>query len=524
MNARRWAVVGALGLLAVVAVGMRRKATATTEYGIGGASATADLYLPAARGSLPLVVLLQPNDGDSAVFAATVGDAMQRRGNAALAVSFRLSDDPKTTAAGVARLIADVDKEHHFARVAFVGRDVGGWLAATLALDRSFAGIDPKRIGAVVGIRGSYELDRLPSPATLASAESPPFLLLTAARDVERSHPRLARSFAHALAQRGVHAESLVIPFRDPFGLVHWAGEGNDLGELVTSFLGSGPKALPPDTMLGARQRWSDEPPLDNADLRADRARIQSHPVDEAFVATLMVMFDRAPYEIDSLPGKTFEAFDLVDYLAARSDIGTGDHLVVTNMRGEQSYFTRTELEATKPLVVVGMDDETNLNRLFTPYRLKTDYTWKPSKEPMPTMMRPLGAFLHFRSPPPAHLRNKSFAPYGLTAKSFRWTADDPLARVRDLSGNLRDVILGEQGCLKCHSFRGAGARAHHVTARDGTSHGAFALPLEEYPTDVLRRFLFDQDAVARSFDVAPLRVDRATAESLFDLVTREKK
>ena len=138
-------------------------------------------------------------------------------------------------------------------------------------------------------------------------------------------------------------------------------------------------------------------------------------------------------------------------------------------------------------------------------------------------MIRPLGAFLHFRTPPPAELQNHTTAIFGLDATSFRWVESDPLAPLRSLTGGLREAVIGQQGCVTCHELRGVGARSHHTQALDGKPHGAFALPLEDYPTDVLRRFLFEQDAVARSFGAMPLRLEKAVATQLFDLVTREK-
>ena len=138
-------------------------------------------------------------------------------------------------------------------------------------------------------------------------------------------------------------------------------------------------------------------------------------------------------------------------------------------------------------------------------------------------MLRPLGAFLYFRTPPPEDLRNKTFAAFGLDAASFHWVRNDPLAPLRSLTGGLREALIGEQGCLSCHTFRGVGARAHHALALDGKPYGAFGLPLEEYPSDVLRRFLFEQDAVARGFGVKPLRVEKTAAGQLFDMVSHEK-
>jgi hypothetical protein len=228
------------------------------------------------------------------------------------------------------------------------------------------------------------------------------------------------------------------------------------------------------------------------------------------------------------LPRKTYQAIDLLDYLARRpeSEVGKGAFLVVSNIRGETQYFAREVLEKTRPVIVVGLDDEDNLYRVFTFYRLKRAYSWIKGEEPMPMMIRPLGAFLHFRTPPAEYvsdLRNATYAPFGLDATSFHWVDKDPLAPVRSMTGGLREAMIGTQGCLKCHAFRGSGARAHHALADSGKPFGAFALPLEDYPTDVLRRFLFEQEKVARSFGVVPLPVEQNVARELFDMVNREK-
>jgi hypothetical protein len=562
MNARRWAGLGLLAVIVtLVAVRIAGRAvpgsSAVTHHAVALKSlephhaVTVDLYVPQAkRRGGPLVVLLQGNapaePDDRSIYGAEVGDAMQRNGIEAASIAF--DAESASLRSSVPRLAAVIEElSRDSGGVVLVGRGLGAWAAAMLALDRRCfegVGFDPKRILRVVGLRGTYDLDEAAleghpyrdffssmadrgesSPTTFVRSDAPPFLLLNGGGD-NGTWPRLARSFARSLQSAGGRAESYVVPGHDEHNITHWTGNGNELGELVMSFISSGLHPLPIDNTFGVRQRWGTRPPLDNDELRTDKSRITTFPVDAEFMSTLNVMFERFPYELNVLPGKTYEAVDLLSYLGSRSesDVGRGDYLVVTNIRGEQQYFSRTDLEKTKPVLVVGMDDETNLYRLFAYYRLKQAYSWKKGEERMPMMIRPLGAFLHFRTAPPPELRNRSYAPYGLTSKSFRWRVADPLGPVRDLTGPLGDAMMGDQGCLKCHSFRGAGARAHHNLALDATTYGAFALSLEEYPEEVLRRFLFEQDAVARSFDVAPLRVAPAAARSLFDMVKRERR
>jgi acetyl esterase/lipase len=573
MSVRRWAPVGigaALLALAVIVADRRpvppppMPPSATTIHGLPlhSASSTdarppivADLYRPKpgpGAESVPLLVVFQGNDpsrgDDSSSIGGDVGDVMQRKGIATLVLSFNASKgySLRSCAGDLAFAIKEVQERERFSRVVLLGRGSGAWMAAMLGLDRRLfeaAGVDPKTIGGVIGIRGTYDvtesgLDGNPdreffaaasddrnesSPARFVRADAPPFLLLTGADD-DGTWPRLARSFALTLENVHGDVESFVAPRHDQHSITHWGGTSNQLGDLVVSFVTAGRQPLPIESTYGVRQRWTKKPPLDNDELRADTKRIATYPVDAEFKASIMSLLGVNRSELNVLPGKTYQAIELLPYLASRpeSEVGKGDYLVVTNIRDERLYYSREELEKMRPVIVVGLDDETNLYRIFVHYRLKQAYSWKKGEAPMPTMIRPLGAFLHFRTTPPPALLNRTFAQLTLTTKSFRWVESDPLASVRDLTGPVHDVLLGEQGCLKCHAFRGMTAKAHHTLAIDGKPYGAFALRLDEYPNDVLRRFLFEQTEVARSFDVDPLRVDPSAAKSLFDLVTRE--
>jgi hypothetical protein len=573
MRARWWTVSAIVLAVLAIALFARRSAPARPALGDTNADVTyrrlaltasslrADLYLPkradkAEKGEdkAPLVVWMEGNDPapptDVVSFGGEVGDVLQQSGIAALVLSFHAGPSEKGSlrrcAADLASAIAEVDRQRTgmFSRLVLTGRGSGAWAAAMLALDRTLletAGFDPKRIVGVVGVRGTYDLTpsgldgnphaeffvgasqslRESSPIAFVRPDAPPFLLLSGGDD-DGAFPRLARSFARALAKAGGQVEAYVVPHHDAHNLTQWGGEANELGDLVLGFVREGLRPLAIDSTFGVRQRWTYAPPLDNDEFRADPKRIVTYPVDDEFIKAVQNPLFNGRYELNILPGKSYEAIDLLAYVAAlpAAEVGSGDWLVVTNRRDERLFFARKDLETYKPVIVVGMDDETNLYRVFTHYRLKQAYSWKKGEEPMPTMIRPLGAFVHFRSAPPPHLRNKSFMPFSITAKSFHWVKDDPLASVREVPEPLRSTLIGEQGCLKCHSLRGAGARAHHIRAIDGQPYGAFALSLEEYPTPVLRRFLFDQEAVAKSFDVAPLKVDPAIARDLFALVT----
>ena len=98
---------------------------------------------------------------------------------------------------------------------------------------------------------------------------------------------------------------------------------------------------------------------------------------------------------------------------------------------------------------------------------------------------------------------------------------EDPLAIARTAPKPLAAALTNEQGCLQCHTLRGNGGRAHHLRAADGLVAEAHGLAFEEYPRDVLRRFLFEQDAVAKSFGVGPLHVSELVANQLLAEVSR---
>jgi hypothetical protein len=556
----RWLGLGLVAVVLVVGthvVWPRRAGSPLATVTVGWlkrSDVTVDLYAPqGSSGRAPLVVLLQGNEpsqpDERIAFAASIGDSLQRRGIATAAVSFDVHEGTtlRASAAEVAGIVREATRAREPTRLVLVGRGLGAWMAAMLALDRRLlggAGVDPSRVDGVVAIRGTYDLRRPAldghpdaaflraavedrresSPIEFVRADAPPFLILSGGQD-EDSWARIARPFARALRKTGARdVDFFVVPERDAHSIVHWAGRGNELGELVLGFVASGPGALPVDNPFEVRRRWDERPPLDVSAFREDPAAIGTHPVDDEMRRTLMLLFGAMPWELYSLPGKTYQAIDLLDYLARRpeSEVGRGNWLVVSNIRGESQVFARAVLEKTRPVIVVGLDDEDNLYRVVTFYRLNRAYSWIHGEEPMPVMARPLGAFLHFPTPPPEDARNATYAPFGLDATSFHWAEHDPLAPVREIGGGLRETMIGTQGCLKCHSFRGAGARAHHALADTGKAYGAYALPLEEYPPEVLRRFLFEQQKVAASFGVVPLPVEPRVAAQLFDLVERD--
>jgi hypothetical protein len=113
---------------------------------------------------------------------------------------------------------------------------------------------------------------------------------------------------------------------------------------------------------------------------------------------------------------------------------------------------------------------------------------------------------------------------FGLTENSFRRLRQDPLQPIRDLPEEVQEALTFRNGCIYCHSFRGIGARSHHVHALTGKPQGGFALPLTDYPSEVWKNFVFNQIAVAKKMGATPNIVRGSAQQALFDLVNRERQ
>jgi hypothetical protein len=88
----------------------------------------------------------------------------------------------------------------------------------------------------------------------------------------------------------------------------------------------------------------------------------------------------------------------------------------------------------------------------------------------------------------------------------------------------VHEALTFRNGCVYCHSFRGAGAQSHHVLAGTGEPHGGFALPLESYPPEVWKTFMFDQEKVAKKMGASPNIVAESAREVLYDLVNQARR
>lgn len=435
------------------------------------------------------------------------------------------------------------------ARIYVLGHSSGATIAALLALDPTIYkdfGFTVSEVAGFILLSGIYDLGpkgplnakqrKLLAPV-LGDDESarradspvshvrpgPPLLVLSAENDLP-GFTVDARRFARALRAAGHKAvDEIVIPKQDHLRLADLTNRQNLAVEVIEDFLKLKPMPAMMAEVVAARRFWQ-EPPFSTEPFWNTGVPVRTYPVDTRLRSAIQSVYDDNHYDPRSYLMKQYHALDLLTYLDSlpREKIGAGEYLIMTNVRNEQLFWKRSDIEPYRPVLVIGVDDERNLFRLTTFYKNHLEYSWKPERPPL--MVRSLGGFIHFLKEPPDSLRPPTQAMFALTPDSFRRAATDPLADAGELPQDVHDVMEFRNACFSCHTFRGVGGRAGHVTAASGKTHGGFGLPLESYPPEVWRRFIFDHETSARMINVRPNAVKGPVAEKLYNLVVAERK
>ena len=498
---------------------------------ISRAGVRVDLFLPA-RGAQPAPWMLfahergWPAPDEKERTGVAIANALQRRAIGVAVVSFDVSDERSLDRNGedVAEIVRELARRSAgyglVSAPVLAGEELGATLVTRLALEPRF-GLEPSKLRGVVAMNGVYD-------APAARADAPPFLVLSAHGDSPAS-AQSSRLLVRALERAGakdVHGHYASL--REARTLTNLGGEKNDVAELVAAFVRREPRPGNGETAWALGDAWGPHAPLTTEGFWKDERLVVRRPTDARFRAAVRNVYGEMARDLEPWPAATYDAIDLGDWLRAHPELGAGRWVEVTNVRGEKLVLDRAEIERTKPAIVIGIDDERNLFRMFVTYNVHRTYSWKAETEPMrPLMIRHVGGFLHVPDAPAAGtpgaaaLSVPTLAEFALTAASFHVVDEDPLAVARKVPRPLAAALTNEQGCLQCHALHGNGGRAHHVRAADGQVAEANGLPLEEYPPDVLRRFLFEQDAVAKSFGVGPLHVSETVANQLLAELTK---
>lgn len=518
---------------------------------------TLDLYLPAGTKTKP-PLLVFVHDGfwtsshDKRRIGPSLASNLRTNGVAVALIHYRQASNGRHPAPAqhVADAMAYLARRadtygYDSRRIYLAGHSAGAHLAALVALDPSYLAshrLHPRSLAGVIAVSGIYNLEpevdiaqsqravmeqvfdkaslKSASPLTHARGDAPPFLILSAGEELPGLSVQ-ARKFAAALRAKGHrHVRQLVVAGSDHFSIVRLWGEDDLTRRLLLAFLKVEklPRLLA--EWLQARQEWI-EPPFSTLPFWRYANLVRSYPIDQRFVDMLGFAYRENAQELFQWPLGQYHAIELFAYLDSlpKAEVGEGPYLTLTNIRGEKQFWTREEIEPYKPVIVVGLDDERNLFRLSGFYRMLRQYSWKPGG-PSPFLTLSLGAFIYFQSEPPERLRAQSWH-YGLTPKSFRLTRSDPVASLRDLPKEIYETLTYRNGCVYCHTFRAVGSRSHHVLSKNGAPHGGFALPLEDYPPQVWKDFIFHQEAVAEKMGATPNMVTESARQPLYNLVVQ---
>lgn len=565
-----WLIVAGAIFIASSAAGAAQAATVIKDipyYGSSGAAKgdrrqSLDLYLPAQSGTKPPLMIFVHGGywligDDEYRIGPYIADVLTHAGVAVALVRYRLApaaphpSQAEDVAAATAHLLRQsqrygIDSQ----RVFLAGHSAGGHLASLVALDPTFLrkhGVSPKAVAGVISFSGLYDLTpRWPvtedqrvatkktfgdNPAILKQAApirhvrsgAPPFLILTAETDF-LGFALDAKRFSDALERAGKNqVQRWIVSERDHFTLMRLGDRENEARMLLLDFLEVAPLPSEFKILVDAKRRWR-EPPFSTLPFWRHEKLIRAYPVDQRFVNRMAVVYGSLAYELKGWPLENYYAIPLSAYLDAlpAQQVGRGDYLITTNIRHEKQFWKLAQIGNYNPVIVVGLDDERNMFRLGVFYRAFREYSWKGGAPP-PLMARPLGAFIHFQKEPPPDVSLHP-AQFALTTDSFRLAPSDPLAGLRDLPEALYDVVTRRNGCVYCHVLRGLGSHSHHILAGTGIAYGGEALPLEDYPPEVWRAFIFDQVNVAKKIGASPNLVAEETRQDLFDLVTRLRK
>jgi hypothetical protein len=292
----------------------------------------------------------------------------------------------------------------------------------------------------------------------------------------------------------------------------------------LMGFIGVGEGARAFRDTLAARSYWRN-PSTSTKPFWSYTEQIERHPEERRLTATVRAFFESGGGRGVPIAVPQYDAIDLFALLDAMGSerVGSGRWLVLTNLRNERAVLDLEALRPYEPRVVIGLDGEKNLFRVVDLYQTQRRYSWRESKPDPWILTRSAGAFLYFALPPPTSVVSNTSGLFGLTLESFQLTDSDPLAALSDLEDADRNFLVREKACVSCHQFRGVGARAGHIRASDGELVGGFALPLEEYPPEVWRRYCFEQTEVAAELGVRKVGLSPEWQQRLFELVVRER-
>lgn len=343
-----------------------------------------------------------------------------------------------------------------------------------------------------------------------------PALLIIAREADDKATIQRARYFADKLRESGVFSWLVIDPEHVPKSL-----KTPPIVSFIDYFIGS--KRVPKALANSYRGSASWQMPLfSNQEFYKHTDFISTQTVNEKFKKELEHYFVLAPKTLRQWPLKTYQAFDLLAYRDNHPKLKGKRYLTTRNKIGQFLSLDLEKYAPYKPVIVIGIDHETNLFRFNWFFKTKAQYSWLPAEKRPQISVNPLGAFIYFEKDLPAELKVAFSIRSKLSFDALEFVDKDPLTALSNYSAQVKEIITFRNHCINCHELDGIGGKAHHIVASSGEKQGGNALPLRRYSEDVLKAFLYDQDRVAQIIGVSPNHVSDLQAKALMELLSKK--
>ena len=264
---------------------------------------------------------------------------------------------------------------------------------------------------------------------------------------------------------------------------------------------------------FNAESRWQN-PIVNNDRFFALNDLIQVRQIDDDIYRILKAFYAYDPSLLKQWPLKEYKAFDLIKYRNSLPEDKRGRFAIFSNRKGHKFYLDLKFYEQYQPEFVVAIDDEDNLYRMTSFYKTRQYYSWQqggPDKDML--YSQSLGAFIHFRIPPPADMELPYLQFTSILFESIEFTDQNPYSGLTGLSTAAYKVLTAN--CIPCHSVNNVGGAAHHLDYLTLEPQPGLAQPLLTYSHEVLENFFFNQTATAQLIGVNPNYVEANVGREL---------
>ncbi|MCK5744652.1 MAG: hypothetical protein KAH44_00485, partial [Oricola sp.] len=171
------------------------------------------------------------------------------------------------------------------------------------------------------------------------------------------------------------------------------------LGETLMFFIGRAPLDDHLLTLLKAYARWQ-YPPFDNDDFWQLEDHLRTVPATAAFKKSFRFHYRYEAHQVKQMPFAEMTVFDLTSYRDAAAP--EARYIRFDNLLGTVFVLDLEKYAPHQPVLVIGLDDETNMHRFAMFYQTNLMYSWKADVQNLSA--QPLGPRLEFLKPLPDDL------------------------------------------------------------------------------------------------------------------------